>query len=112
MYYYRLNPFSQDTGDVKHTGNTSVKKVERGKWWAESVLVSSKFTAYILPLRLAMSSGSGSMIVAGVGWLVGMTWRRGILPGCGWRVGNKPLVKTEQDSQTKPSKLASGQLKQ
>ncbi|KAK0269947.1 hypothetical protein LTR35_014413 [Friedmanniomyces endolithicus] len=49
--------------------------------------LTSKSTAYILPLQLALSQLPGSAIAAGIGWLVGFAYRREILPGATrWRI--------------------------
>ena len=42
---------------------------------------------YLLAFQLALSQFPGSLLSAGVGWLVGYAWRNDILPGAGgWRV--------------------------
>ena len=51
------------------------------------MLLTSKATAYLLPLQLALSQFPGSVLAAGVGWVVGWAYRREILPGAArWRV--------------------------
>jgi len=55
--------------------------------------LTSKSTAYLLPLQLALSQFPGSALAAAVGWIVGFAYRREILPGAarwripGWAVG-------------------------
>lgn len=51
------------------------------------LMLTSKATSYLLPLQLALSQLPGSALAAGVGWAVGVAYRREILPGATkWRV--------------------------
>jgi hypothetical protein len=53
------------------------------------MMLTSKSTSYLLPLQLAFSQFPGSVLAAGVGWIVGFAYRRDILPGAArWRVPN------------------------
>lgn len=52
------------------------------------ITLTDKSTVYLLSLQLALSQLPGSLLQAGVGWLVGYAWRSEILPGGAtrWRV--------------------------
>jgi hypothetical protein len=51
------------------------------------IMLTSKSTNYILPIQLALSQFPGSVLAAGIGWIVGFAYRREILPGAArWRV--------------------------
>lgn len=49
---------------------------------------SDKSTKYLMALQLALFQWPGSLLGAGVGWLVGQAWRSELLPGAltDWRV--------------------------
>ena len=60
-------------------------------------MLTSKATSYILPLQLALSQLPGSAITAAVGWVIGLAYRREILPGAArWRVPTWVLGGNEQ----------------
>ncbi|KAK1817120.1 hypothetical protein LTR12_008514 [Friedmanniomyces endolithicus] len=72
IYKYRLSSGMGVSGDEEN---------------GYGVNLTSKSTAYILPLQLALSQLPGSAIAAGIGWLVGFAYRREILPGATrWRI--------------------------
>lgn len=50
-------------------------------------MLTSKATSYLLPFQLALSQLPGSALAAGIGWIVGLAYRRELLPGAAsWRV--------------------------
>jgi hypothetical protein len=58
------------------------------------VTFSDKSTKYLMALQLALFQWPGSLLGAGVGWLVGQAWRSELLPAAlsrwrvpGWVVG-------------------------
>lgn len=58
------------------------------------VTLSDKTTKYLMALQLALFQWPGSLLGAGVGWLVGQAWRSELIPGAlirwrvpGWVVG-------------------------
>ena len=55
---------------------------------ASGITMSDKSTVYLVALQLALSQLPGSLLQAGVGWVVGYAWRSEILPGGAtrWRV--------------------------
>ncbi|QIW98681.1 hypothetical protein AMS68_004199 [Peltaster fructicola] len=51
------------------------------------MLLTSKATSYVLPLQLALSQLPGSAVAAAIGWIVGLAYRREVLPGAArWRL--------------------------
>jgi hypothetical protein len=53
----------------------------------DGIVFSDKSYTYLLAAQLALSHVPGSLISAGVGWVVGYAWRNEILPGANrWRV--------------------------
>ncbi|KAJ4306706.1 hypothetical protein N0V88_000070 [Collariella sp. IMI 366227] len=61
---------------------------------ASALTFSDKSTKYFLALQLALFQWPGSLLGAGVGWMVGQAWRSELLPGAltrwrvpGWLVG-------------------------
>ncbi|KAF2860634.1 hypothetical protein K470DRAFT_246881 [Piedraia hortae CBS 480.64] len=49
--------------------------------------LTSKCTSYILPLQLALTQLPGSALTAAVGWIIGLSYRRDLLPGAAtWRL--------------------------
>ncbi|KXS96354.1 hypothetical protein AC578_3080, partial [Pseudocercospora eumusae] len=53
----------------------------------QGLMLTSKATSYLLPLQLALSQLPGSALAAGIGWIVGLAYRRELLPGAAsWRV--------------------------
>ncbi|KAK4042043.1 hypothetical protein C8A01DRAFT_44928 [Parachaetomium inaequale] len=61
---------------------------------AAAVTFSDKSTKYFMALQLALFQWPGSLLGAGIGWLVGHAWRSELLPGAlarwrvpGWVVG-------------------------
>jgi hypothetical protein len=61
---------------------------------AATVTFSDKSTKYFMALQLALFQWPGSLLGAGIGWLVGHAWRSELLPGAlarwrvpGWVVG-------------------------
>ncbi|KAK4101947.1 hypothetical protein N658DRAFT_495888 [Parathielavia hyrcaniae] len=59
-----------------------------------ALIFSDKSTKYLMALQLALFQWPGSLLGAGVGWLVGYAWRSELLPGAlsrwrvpGWVVG-------------------------
>ncbi|KAF2716512.1 hypothetical protein K431DRAFT_195297, partial [Polychaeton citri CBS 116435] len=70
-YKYRITPFGASTSPRQEYG----------------LNLTSKSFSYLLPAQLALSQLPGSAIAAGVGWIVGVAYRREILPGATrWRV--------------------------
>ena len=54
---------------------------------AYGLMLTSKSTSYLLPLQLALAQFPGSVIGAGIGWIIGFAYRREILPGAArWRI--------------------------
>ncbi|KAK4122836.1 hypothetical protein N657DRAFT_646586 [Parathielavia appendiculata] len=59
-----------------------------------ALIFSDKSTKYLMALQLALFQWPGSLLGAGIGWLVGYAWRSELLPGAltrwrvpGWVVG-------------------------
>lgn len=60
----------------------------------QGLTLSDKSYTYLIATQLAVSQFPGSMLSAGVGWVVGYAWRNDVLPGAlsqwripGWLVG-------------------------
>lgn len=63
------------------------------------ILLTDKFTTYLLAAQLALSQFPGSVLAAVVGWLVGYAWRRELLPGATrWRV-SKSILRESSESE-------------
>ncbi|KAL2175282.1 uncharacterized protein P884DRAFT_247857 [Thermothelomyces heterothallicus CBS 202.75] len=67
------------------------------------VTFSDKSTKYLLALQLALFQWPGSLLGAGIGWLVGQAWRSELLPGAltrwrvpGWVVGLRTPKNSER----------------
>lgn len=48
---------------------------------SHGLMLTSKATSYLLPMQLALAQLPGSMLSAGVGWVIGFAYRREVLPG-------------------------------
>ncbi|KAF2153847.1 hypothetical protein K461DRAFT_276896 [Myriangium duriaei CBS 260.36] len=64
-----------------------------------SLMLTSKSTSYLLPAQLALSQFPGSAIAALVGWIVGLAYRRELLPGgaARWRIPDVAGKRAERD---------------
>ncbi len=67
------------------------------------VTFSDKSTRYLMAFQLALFQWPGSLLAAGVGWLVGQAWRSELLPGAltrwrvpGWVVGMRSQKSSER----------------
>jgi hypothetical protein len=67
------------------------------------VTFSDKSTKYLMALQLALFQSPGSLLGAGVGWLVGQAWRSELLPAAlsrwrvpGWVVGMRGEKSSER----------------
>jgi len=82
-YRYKIAPFaSSDTSSSSSTPTQTATSI-----WAKSITFTSKSTAYLAPLQLALSQLPGSLLGAAVGWAVGTAYRRDVLPyASAWRV--------------------------
>jgi hypothetical protein len=65
--------------------------------------LSNKTYRYLLAVQLALFQWPGSVVAAGVGWIVGHSWRSGLLPGAltrwripGWMVGVRAQKRTDE----------------
>jgi len=70
---------------------------------APGVTFSDKSTKYFMALQLALFQWPGSLLGAGIGWLVGQAWRSELLPGAltrwrvpGWVVGIRGLKSSDR----------------
>jgi hypothetical protein len=68
-----------------------------------ALIFSDKSTKYLMALQLALFQWPGSLLGAGVGWLVGYAWRSELLPGAltrwrvpGWVVGLRAQKSSER----------------
>ncbi|KAF2678284.1 hypothetical protein K458DRAFT_423228 [Lentithecium fluviatile CBS 122367] len=90
-YRYKLAPYSSSTSTSSASSNAQTAT----SIWAKSLTFTSKSTAYIAPLQLALSQLPGSLLAAAVGWSIGTAYRRDMLPGAsswrvpGWMVGEE-----------------------
>lgn len=89
LYRYRLATGGGREGSAG-AGSTSEEDDFRG------LTFSDKSYRYALALQLALFQWPGSMLGAGVGWVVGHAWRNDLLPGKltawrlpGWMVGQR-----------------------
>ncbi|GAM82143.1 hypothetical protein ANO11243_001220 [Dothideomycetidae sp. 11243] len=64
-----------------------------------SLMLTSKSTSYLLPAQLALSQFPGSAIAALIGWVVGVAYRRELLPGGAsrWRFPDMASKRAERD---------------
>ena len=84
---------------------------------------SDKTYRYVLALQLALFQWPGSLLGAGIGWIVGYLWRNGMLPAAlarwripGWMVGIRTHRRSEEfeglrrrlEGENAPSALATG----
>lgn len=62
-------------------------------------MLTSKSTSYLLPAQLALSQLPGSAVAALVGWVVGLTYRRELLPGgaARWRLPDVAGKRAERE---------------
>lgn len=67
------------------------------------VTFSDKSYRYFLAAQLSLFQWPGSLLTAGVGWIVGHAWRNGVLPDRltrwripGWVVGERPYKRREE----------------
>jgi len=67
------------------------------------ITFSDKSTKYLMALQLAFFQWPGSLLGAGIGWLVGQAWRSELLPGAltrwrvpGWLVGMRGRKSNER----------------
>ncbi|KAL2139312.1 hypothetical protein VTI28DRAFT_5349 [Corynascus sepedonium] len=70
---------------------------------ASGLTFSDKSTKYFMALQLALFQWPGSLLGAGIGWLVGQAWRSELLPGAltrwrvpGWVVGMRSPKSSER----------------
>ena len=68
-----------------------------------ALTLSDKSTKYLMALQLALFQWPGSLLGAGVGWMVGQAWRSELLPGAltrwrvpGWVVGLRGQKSSER----------------
>jgi len=86
-YRYKLAPYASTPSSATSSSSSSTNAQTATSIWAKSITFTSKSTAYLAPLQLALSQAPGSVLAAAVGWAVGTAYRRDLLPGAtGWRV--------------------------
>ncbi|KAF1944826.1 hypothetical protein EJ02DRAFT_397776 [Clathrospora elynae] len=89
-YRYKISPWAAPAPSSSQSNTQTVTSL-----WSRSLTLTSKSLSYLPPLQLALSQFPGSLLAAGVGWIIGTAYRRDLLPGAsrwrvpGWMVGEE-----------------------